>query len=91
MLCRILGTPDETIWPEVTSFPDYKASFPKWTRDVTKPLVENLDDDGQDLMERLLAYDPAARISAKQAIRHPYFDTVLGPVSVNGSRSNGYR
>ena len=92
MTSRLLGTPDETVWADVTSFPDYKASFPKWSRDLTKLLVPNLDDDGQDLLERTLAYDPAARISAKQAIHHPYFDTGA-PVaySSRNSRPNGVR
>merc|ERR1712112_482856 len=28
---RTLGTPDESIWPGVTTLPDFKSSFPKWT------------------------------------------------------------
>lgn len=27
---RSLGSPDETIWPGVTSLPDWKKTFPKW-------------------------------------------------------------
>ncbi|XP_065028821.1 cell division control protein 2 homolog A-like isoform X2 [Musa acuminata AAA Group] len=27
---RILGTPNEEIWPGVTSLPDFKSAFPKW-------------------------------------------------------------
>ncbi|KAJ8607052.1 hypothetical protein MRB53_040561 [Persea americana] len=70
---RILGTPTETDWPGVTSFPDFKPSFPKWVRS-NEALVGNLDEDGLDLLEALLVYDPAARISAKQASFHQYFD-----------------
>ncbi|KAL4965200.1 cyclin-dependent serine/threonine-protein kinase CDC28 [Aspergillus stella-maris] len=70
---RLLGTPDETIWPGVTSFPDYKSSFPRWRREETHNLVPGLEEDGLDLLEALLEYDPARRISAKQACMHPYF------------------
>ncbi|KAE7996959.1 hypothetical protein FH972_001635 [Carpinus fangiana] len=70
---RILGTPTEADWPGVTSFPDFKPSFPKWTRN-DEALVPSLSDDGLDLLEALLIYDPANRISAKQALQHPYFD-----------------
>ncbi|KAL4955730.1 putative cell division control protein 2 kinase [Aspergillus filifer] len=70
---RLLGTPDETIWPGVTSFPDYKPSFPRWRREETHNLVPGLEEDGLDLLEALLEYDPARRISAKQACMHPYF------------------
>ncbi|KAJ5340186.1 hypothetical protein N7541_009310 [Penicillium brevicompactum] len=69
---RTLGTPDEALWPDITSFPDYKATFPKWKRpDVS--IVPGLELAGLDLLEALLEYDPAHRISAKQACMHPYF------------------
>jgi len=71
---RILGTPTEAEWPGVTSLPDFKASFPKWVRNESTALVNNLSEEGLDLLDALLVYDPASRISAKQACSHPYFD-----------------
>ncbi|KAL7989635.1 hypothetical protein Chor_012301 [Crotalus horridus] len=59
---RTLGTPDETVWPGVTSMPDYKSSFPKWAR--------------QDFSKLMLHYDPNKRISAKTALNHPFFRDV---------------
>lgn len=81
---RILGTPNEQEWPGVTSFPDFKPSFPKWARQDIATTVTNLDDTGLDLLDALLVYDPAGRISAKQAVMHPYF---LGHP---GHYGNGY-
>lgn len=72
--CRNLGTPTEEDWPGVTSYPDFKSSFPKWKRDYNNLLCSNLDDQGLDLLEMMLVYDPAGRISAKQACNHPYFE-----------------
>ncbi|KAL5350793.1 hypothetical protein V496_05465 [Pseudogymnoascus sp. VKM F-4515 (FW-2607)] len=71
---RLLGTPTELDWPGVTSFPDFKSSFPKWGRDLNSNLIPGLDNFGQDLLENMLVYDPAGRISAKQACMHPYFE-----------------
>ncbi|KAJ0123679.1 cell division control protein 2 [Diaporthe amygdali] len=71
---RTLGTPSEDVWPGVTSYPDFKSSFPKWVRDYSTVLCNNLDDIGLDLLELMLLYDPAGRISAKAAINHPYFE-----------------
>ena len=36
-------------------------------------LVPRLGPVGLDLLMRLLAYDPTKRLSAEQALRHPYF------------------
>jgi cyclin-dependent kinase len=79
----ILGTPSEQDWPGVTSFPDFKPSFPKWNRTDIASIVTTLDDIGLDLLDSLLVYDPASRISAKQTVIHPYFTGAAG-------YSNGY-
>lgn len=88
---RILGTPTEADWPGVTSFPDFKSSFPKWERKqddemVNADGVKILGENGLDLLESMLVYDPAGRISAKQAVHHPYFTE--GGRTLN--RQNGY-
>ncbi len=82
----ILGTPSEQDWPGVTSFPDFKPSFPKWARTDIANIVTGLDDIGLDLLDNLLVYDPAGRISAKQTVIHPYF----GDMSSNPGRGHEY-
>ncbi len=47
---RTLGTPDETVWPGVTSMPDYKPTFPKWARQDLSKVVPLLDEDGRELL-----------------------------------------
>ncbi|SJL08726.1 related to Cdk1-cyclin-dependent kinase 1 [Armillaria ostoyae] len=70
---RILGTPNEDMWPGVSNLPDYKATFPRWgVQDISR-LVPDLDPAGIDILRRLLAYDSARRISAKRVLQHPYF------------------
>lgn len=88
---RILGTPTEAEWPGVTSLPDFKASFPKWVRNEEVPLVADgsLSEEGLDLLDALLMYDPAARISAKQACAHPYFEGGSWLYSGKGNGTNG--
>ncbi|XP_006145839.2 cyclin-dependent kinase 3 isoform X2 [Tupaia chinensis] len=72
---RTLGTPSEAVWPGVTQLPDYKGSFPKWTRKGLEEIVPSLEPEGRDLLMQLLQYDPGQRISAKAALAHPYFST----------------
>ncbi|KAJ5899542.1 Cyclin-dependent kinase 1 [Penicillium taxi] len=83
---RILGTPNEEDWPGVTSLPDYKATFPKWKR-PDAPLVPGLEEAGLQLIDALLEYDPAHRLSAKQACLHPYFRHGSAHYSGRGSGS----
>jgi serine/threonine protein kinase len=52
---------------------EYKDVFPQWRPRDLKEVVPQLDNDGLDLLARLLVYDPTQRISAKQALQHPYF------------------
>ena len=35
---RGLGTPDDSVWPEVSQLPDYKPQFPKWKAKEMKEL-----------------------------------------------------
>jgi len=71
---RLLGTPNEDLWPGVSSLKDYKTTFPKWSKkSLSAALDGKLCEDGIDLLEKMLVYDPSKRISAKAALRHPYF------------------
>ncbi|TFK38377.1 kinase-like domain-containing protein [Crucibulum laeve] len=70
---RILGTPSEDSWPGVSQLPDYKPTFPQWSRQELTRIVPTLDENGLDMLKRTLTYDSAKRISAKRALVHPYF------------------
>ncbi|KAJ9608768.1 Cyclin-dependent kinase catalytic subunit [Cladophialophora chaetospira] len=88
---KLLGTPDENTWPGVTSFPDFKTSFPKWRKEPISKVVPNLEPAGLELLEAMLEYDPAHRISAKAACNHPYFAAGSAAYSQRGPpRTNGY-
>jgi len=70
---RVLGTPDEESWPGVGQLPDYKPTFPRWQAQELAEHVLYLDRNGLDLIQQMLIYDTARRISAKRALSHPYF------------------
>ena len=48
---RILGTPNEEIWPSVSSLPDYKPTFPQWSRQDVARIVTTLDEAGIDMLK----------------------------------------
>ena len=71
---RVLGTPDDDVWPAVSSLPDYKPQFPQWKAKAWKDVCPNLDRDGIDLLISLLHYAPHKRVSAREACEHRFFD-----------------
>ena len=75
---QTLESPDEVVWPGVTSMLDYKPSFPKWARQDFSNVVP--DEDGQSLLPQMLHYDPNKRISAEAALAHPSFQDETKPV-----------
>lgn len=71
-----LGTPNESIWPGVSELPDFKPTFPKWPAKgwaSIRNTAQQVGPDGIQLLERLMAYDPRKRLSARKALNHPYF------------------
>ncbi|KAF7264079.1 cyclin-dependent kinase 1 [Rhynchophorus ferrugineus] len=82
---RVLRTPTEEIWKGVSTLPEYKAIFPNWTGYTLAKQVKALDEDGIDLLSKMLIYDPSKRISAKAVVSHPYFknlDLKVKPVII---------
>merc|ERR1719454_2141357 len=64
-----LGTPTEDMWPGLTELPDFKPTFPKWQpkgwANIRNTLAQ-IGTTGIDLLEKLMCYNPSARISARQ-------------------------
>lgn len=73
---RTLGTPDERLWPGVSELPDYKTSFPKWPVQNLLQVIPALGQSGADLLQQMLKYEPTSRISARNALSHPFFSDV---------------
>jgi len=72
---RMLGTPDEESWPGLHDLACSIENFPNWpveTRNLEQTF-SILGSSGCDLLKKLLRYDAASRISAVEALRHPFF------------------
>ncbi|KXZ52035.1 CDKG1 protein [Gonium pectorale] len=73
-----LGTPTVAMWKDVLGMPHYSSVFPNWKPQPMHEVVPRLAHDaaGLDLLSRLLTYDPRLRITAGQALQHPWFADV---------------
>jgi cell division cycle 2-like protein len=79
---RLLGTPNEKIWPNFVNLPSVrKIKFPHQPYNNLRkkfPKISpnggvTLSDAGFDLLNKLLAYDPDRRMTCEEALGHEFF------------------
>eukprot|EP01138_Halocafeteria_seosinensis_P007884 gb/GECG01008055.1/.p1 GENE.gb/GECG01008055.1/~~gb/GECG01008055.1/.p1 ORF type:complete len:240 (+),score=12.90 gb/GECG01008055.1/:1-720(+) len=78
--CRVLGTPTENSWPGITKLPQFKTWFPQWPSKPLKFVVPDVPEEALDLLQKMLHLDPKHRISAHEALKHPYLQPT-GPAT----------
>ncbi|CDS03442.1 Putative CMGC/CDK protein kinase [Lichtheimia ramosa] len=82
---KVLGTPTDQTWPGVSQLPEYKRDFELFAPVAIETLLPKLDSLGIDLLKQLLQYPPEKRITANDALNHPYFDDLRKDGSVRTS------
>ncbi len=71
---KLLGTPNETIWPGLSELPNAKKiNFSHQPYNNLRQKFPFITEACYDLLNRMLTYDPVKRITAIQALEHPYF------------------
>jgi cell division cycle 2-like protein len=71
---KTLGTPSDRIWPGFSKLPALKSfSFVEQPFSTLKKALPMLSDSGFQLIKSMFVYDPSRRISAADALKHPYF------------------
>ena len=94
----VIGTPAESDWPDSdisrSNFADIQAR-------CLSDIIPEMNNDGLDLLQNMLRFDPLARVSAQEALSHPYFScdsnissstssstTILTEISVSDASIN---
>ncbi|KAI8613520.1 kinase-like domain-containing protein [Chytriomyces sp. MP71] len=71
---RLLGTPTEKVWPGFSTLPNAKSvTFKHQPFSNLRLRFPSLTENGIDLLSKLLTYDPKHRITASEALKHPFF------------------
>ncbi|RAL39496.1 hypothetical protein DM860_003029 [Cuscuta australis] len=65
-----LGTPTEESWPGVSCLPYFPQQMPLYPQPAE--IIPDIGPLGNDLLWKLLCYDPTKRISAEAALEHPF-------------------
>ncbi|XP_074593627.1 cyclin-dependent kinase 5 homolog [Brevipalpus obovatus] len=80
---KVLGTPSEEVWNnlmqniKLTDEYDFNG-LPRHQRSLDR-LINRLNLEGKDLLLKFLEYEPNQRVTAEDAMKHSYFES-LGPV-----------
>lgn len=73
------GTPNEQTWPGVTRLAYYNPVFPQFSKRPFHPsITDRIEHNGLNLLEGFLTINPQNRITARQALDHPYFTDLSG-------------
>ncbi|PMD34378.1 Pkinase-domain-containing protein [Hyaloscypha variabilis F] len=75
---RIMGTPSERTWPGISQFSEYKQNFQMYATQDLRQILPQIDPSGIDLLQRMLQLRPELRISAHDALQHPWFNDLPG-------------
>jgi serine/threonine protein kinase len=70
---RLMGTPSERQWPGISQFPEYKQNFQIFATQDLRHILPQVDQLGLSLLSSMLQLRPEMRISAQNALSHPWF------------------
>ncbi|KAL7324606.1 hypothetical protein PS15p_209775 [Mucor circinelloides] len=74
MIVKLLGSPNDTIWPGFSKLPSAKLLvLPKQSFSNIKEVFPRYSENTLALLAGLLTYNPRSRFNVKQAMAHPYF------------------
>lgn len=78
MIFKLLGPPTSSSWSEYSGLPLAKTiTLPAPHAHQFRQRFQYMTTSGIDLLMSFLTYDPAQRITAEEALRHPYFRSVV--------------
>ncbi|XP_066599865.1 cyclin-dependent kinase 11A-like [Prorops nasuta] len=77
-----MGTPSERVWPGYSKLPMVQkipfAHYP--VNNLRQRFTLSSTDLGVELLNKFLTYDPHQRITAEEALQHPYFSEAPLPI-----------
>merc|ERR1712013_258599 len=88
LIFKVLGTPNEDNWPGIGRTEELQSyKFPHYTAEPLVARAPRLDPDGISLLNSFLHFEARRRISAREAMRNPYFQSLGSGVAQLGDKS----
>ena len=71
---NLLGVPNDNNWPDTIQLPKFRI-FKGIPDSSIQKKFSNFSEECQDLLSKMLVLNPNNRITAEEALNHPYFKT----------------
>ena len=77
-ICTVIGTPSQEEFPAFYEYQDEAIlkNYPKDNKPTIDEKFKGIDPDLVDLLKKMLVINPDHRITAFDAVNHPYFDSL---------------
>ncbi|EGC29660.1 protein serine/threonine kinase [Dictyostelium purpureum] len=74
-IVKVLGKPTLEMWPDVKHLPEWKriSNMEPYPNTLAKCVGIDEKSNAYDLLSKMILYDPSKRITASEALDHPYF------------------
>lgn len=81
----MLGTPTEDNWPGISRSEELQSyKFPHYSPESLVARAPRLDPDGINLLNSFLSFEAKRRVSARDAMKNPYFQSLGSGVALLG-------
>lgn len=81
LICELLGTPSSKIWPGLEGLPLYaRMSLPICKYNNLRVKFPDTPDTCLELLNKMLTFHPAKRVTAAGSLQHRYFSEPPAPV-----------
>jgi negative regulator of PHO system len=80
---RVMGTPSERSWPGISQYTESRQNLTVYATQDWRVSVPQIDPAGIDLLQRMLQLRPELRISAADALDHPWFNDLVPRQIIN--------
>ncbi|XP_060580087.1 mitogen-activated protein kinase p38b-like [Ruditapes philippinarum] len=80
-ILSLVGTPSDNLLDKISSTEarNYIKQLPKWEKKDFRTVFQGANPNAIDLLERMLDLDADTRITAEQALAHPYLKQYADP------------
>jgi len=77
---KVIGTPSDEAFPNLKKLSGWSEEYNGYQPQNLRQYVPTIDDDGFDLLSKMIEANPEKRIGSDEALGHCYFDEIRSTI-----------